>query len=325
MKKTLRWLWQHRKLTAALTVLVVFGLLNVFAFIHAWAMTHFVAGGAQTRNPEALSRLDKARLIFTGVHLPKPVNEMVPTQVGLTYEARAIADDGQPALVVWDIPHPRARGRVLLFHGYVACKARLLQEARVFHDLGYSICLVDFRGSGGSEGSNTTIGVREANDVVRALAHEGDRPGPCILYGQSMGSAAILRAISIHGARPDSVILECPFDTLLGTVQTRFSVMGLPAFPCAQLLVFWGGVQQGFNGFTHNPVDYARDVHCPTLLLRGERDSRVPAAAIESIYRNLSGVKHLETFEGVGHRSCCAQSPEQWKHCVAAFLEQHAR
>ena len=37
-------------------------------------------------------------------------------------------------------------------------------------------------------------------------------------------------------------------------------------------LVFWGGVQCGYSGFAHNPVEYARDCSCPILLLHGEKD-----------------------------------------------------
>lgn len=96
--------------------------------------------------------------------------------------------------------------------------------------------------------------------------------------------------------------------------------MGLPAFPCAQILIFWGGVQQGFNGFNHNPADYAQNVRCPVLLLHGDRDPRVTGAQIEAVHQGLKGEKHLEIFKGVEHESYAAARPEQWKQAVARFL-----
>jgi alpha-beta hydrolase superfamily lysophospholipase len=63
--------------------------------------------------------------------------------------------------------------------------------------------------------------------------------------------------------------------------------MGLPTFPAAQLLVFWGGVQQGFNGFRHNPAEYARSVKCPVLMMHGEHDSRVTVEQARNIFDNL--------------------------------------
>lgn len=70
---------------------------------------------------------------------------------------------------------------------------------------------------------------------------------PLILYGQSMGGAAIMRAIDVNDIQPDAIIIEAVFDKMLSTVQNRFSAMGLPSFPGAHLLVFWGGVQN-LNG-----------------------------------------------------------------------------
>ena len=51
----------------------------------------------------------------------------------------------------------------------------------------------------------------------------------------------------MFGVRADAVVLECPFDRLLTTVEHRFELMGVPAFPLARLLTFWGGV----GGDTH--------------------------------------------------------------------------
>src|SRR5205085_2373851 len=127
-------------------------------------------------------------------------------------------------LEAWHVPARRPRGLVLLFHGYVGCKAALLQEAAAFHDLGYAALLVDFRGSGGSSDSPTTIGALESADVAAALAYaRASWPGRrLVLFGQSMGAAAILRAVAVGGAEPDAVLLECPFDRLLTTVEHRF-------------------------------------------------------------------------------------------------------
>jgi alpha/beta superfamily hydrolase len=69
------------------------------------------------------------------------------------------------------IPHSSAKGIVLMFHGYTACKASVLAEAKSFHDLGFATLLVDFRGSGGSSGCDTSIGMLEAEDVARTADH----------------------------------------------------------------------------------------------------------------------------------------------------------
>jgi pimeloyl-ACP methyl ester carboxylesterase len=122
--------------------------------------------------------------------------------------------------------------------------------------------------------------------------------------------------------KPQAIILECPFNRLIDTVGNRFAAMGVPAFPFAQLIVFWGGVQRGFSGFDHNPVDYARSVQCPTLVLHGQTDPRVTEQQVTAIYDNVPGEKRLVMFAGVGHQPYLAKQPEKWRAAVETFLDR---
>jgi alpha-beta hydrolase superfamily lysophospholipase len=320
MMKLLRWLRKHPIRSAVLSLLLFVVLVNLLAFRHAWTMTHFAAPGSRTPPPEQLSAVGKLGVVLTGVRLPRPVNDRTPDADGLTYETHTISGGPFP-LEAWYVPHPQPRGTVLLFHGYAACKSTLLPEAKAFHDLGFACLLIDFPGSGGSGGDDTTIGYREAEDVVRTADFARLRwPGRLILFGQSMGAAAVLRAVAVHGIRADALVLECPFDRLLTTVEARFRAMRLPTFPGARLLTFWGGVQHGFDPFAHNPVDYARSVTCPALLLHAANDPRVAVSEAEAICANLAGPKRLHVFAGLGHQSFAAVRPEEWKEEVADFL-----
>jgi alpha-beta hydrolase superfamily lysophospholipase len=309
-------------------LLLAFGLLNILAYRHAYAMTHYVPGGDKTGKPESLSGLERLQVLLTGVTVPRPTARgSSPERIGLPFEVHTVPDEGRITLEAWYIPHPGAQGIVLLFHGYAACKASLLHEARVLHELGYALFLVDFRGSGGSTGQETTIGVREADDVGMAAGYVQEHWGnlPLILYGQSMGAVAVLRAVAYKQVRPQAVIVECPFDRLLATVSNRFRAMGVPAFPCAQLLVFWGGVQQGFNGFRHNPVEYAESVDCPVLFLHGAGDPRVTVEQARTVFSALPAEKEFALFDGTGHESCLAQRPEHWEEVVSQFLSKQIR
>lgn len=182
--------------------------------------------------------------------------------------------------------------------------------------------MLDFRGAGGSSGDDTTLGVREAKDVARAVEYARVQwPGrPLVLYGVSMGGAAVMRAIAVEGVRVDAAIVESPFDSLLHTVRNRFHSMGLPGTPGGELIVLWGSVQQGFNGFEHNPVDYASSIACPTLLLYGDNDPRVTPAEARSIYDRLPRPRAFASFTGAGHEALAVRSPERWKEQVGQFL-----
>ena len=321
-RSALRWMWRRRWLTLCGFFSLVFIGVNVVAFNHAWSMTHFAAGGVRTPSPESLSFGQKLGVLCLGANIPRPANQNDPGSLGLVFETHKFFGKDRVELEGWRINRPDAKAMVLMVHGYASCKEQLLPEAKAFYYLGYATFLLDLRGGGGSGGNETTIGVDEAEDVESAVNHlQGNGLDcPLILYGQSMGSVAILRAISELGIRPDAVILECPFDRLISTVGNRFTAMGLPAFPFAQLLVFWGGVQNGFNGFQHNPAEYAKRVRCPLLLMHGQDDPRVTVQQASAIFQNIPADKEFKLLPSVGHESYVRATPELWTRTVERFL-----
>ncbi|MBN2492932.1 MAG: alpha/beta fold hydrolase [Planctomycetes bacterium] len=316
------WLWRRRWRTLGALLFLGFAALNASAYLHARAMTHFVPGGARTPPPESLAFLEKLKILATGVRLPKPLNGTTPAALGLDFTTHTIETADGLALEVWRIPAPAARGTVLLFHGYAVSKASVLPQAQAFHALGFDTLLVDFRGSGGSAGHATTLGHDEVLDVAAAVRLAESLPAvePVILYAYSMGTAAVLRAGATAGVRPAALILEGPFSTMLQAVENRFALMELPAFPAAHLLVFWGGVQHGFNAFAHSALDYARSVRCPVLVLRGELDSRSTAGEAAALRAALAGPAELVAIPGAGHDSVATERPDEWRGAVAHFL-----
>lgn len=298
-------------------------LANLLAFFHARALTTYASGGTHVVRLERMSASQKAAILLTGVQLPRPTNTKTPADFGLSYETLTIVGDDGIDLEAWRIPCRRSRALVLMFHGYGSCKAHLLPEARAWRALGCETLLVDFRGSGGSSGNETTLGVYEADAVVKAMEFvlplAGDQP--VVLYGRSMGGAAVLRAIAIRGLQPAAIVVECPFDRLLTTVENRFSAMDVPAFPMAQLLVFWGGVQHRMDGFAHNPVEYAASIGCPALIMHGAHDLRVSVAEVQSIHERLPGDKRLILFAEAGHESYLAVDAALWNSTISEFLD----
>ncbi len=260
-------------------------------------------------------------MLLTGVSLPRPVNRRTPTAVGLDFETVRVAVTPKLQVEVWRIPSEQDGPTVVSFGGYGGSKEGLLPAAREFHDLGAEVWLADFRGCGGSDGNVTSIGFHEADDVAAVVRQAvGARSRPLVLHGTSMGAAAILHAVHRGQVSADGLILECTFDGLASTVGNRFRLMHLPAFPLAHLLVFWGGVQLGFDGLAHNPADYAASVRCPTLLLQGDRDRRVTLVQAGRIASNLGVHGRMVVFPGLGHEAYLDGQPERWRSEVTALL-----
>ncbi len=291
---------------------VVLILVNGLAYFGAYTLTHF--------NDSILPGLAFA---------PKPENARKPSEFGLDYATERIPVNENEWLEAWRIPvYGESKGTVLLFPGNGGNKAhQLMIPAQVFHALGYHALMVDFRGQGGSSGNSTTLGMRESQDVIYAMQQAAaiDLPKPYVLYGVSLGSAAILKAVKSEPAelQPDAVILELPFAYLMNAVKTRMRAQDFPTTGIAELLVFWGSVQHGHNGFFHNPVDYAKSVTIPAMILHGENDRWTTLAEIEELHQNLQGPKALAIFPDAGHELLVTVDREAWTNQVGAFLREN--
>ena len=309
------------RVTAAALV-GVFGALNALAYVHARSFTSFAQGGARTPDPEHMTLRQKLSVLFRGPILPRPVIRATPANIGLESETHHFVTRDGLRLEAWRLPHPDAKGMVLLFHGYADSKSSLLTEARVFHEMGFEPVLVDFRGSGGSEGQTTTIGYAESEDVWTSVVYAGRWPSSrrLFLFGSSMGAAAVLHAAARHELPVSGLILQSPFARMMEAVEHRFDRLHAPRFPAAPLLVFWGGFQNGFDGFRHDPARYAERVRVPVLLMHGERDELACVAEARTIYDRLAGPKELVLFPRASHVSLFGADRRRWRAAVGGFL-----
>jgi alpha-beta hydrolase superfamily lysophospholipase len=200
----------------------------------------------------------------------------------------------------------------------------MLDKAYAMHEMGYRVILIDFSGCGGSKGNATTIGFNEAKDVKAAYDFYSEKYSneTIILLGTSMGAAAIMKSMKDYSMDVSAIILECPFGSMYQTVCNRFDDMHVPRFPMAGLLVFYGGLLNGFWAFDHNPIDYASHIKTPVLIMSGGHDARVSIEEIDAIYENLQGPKKKVIFPDAGHESYLNDYEGLWKNEVGRFLEK---
>jgi dipeptidyl aminopeptidase/acylaminoacyl peptidase len=210
-----------------------------------------------------------------------------------------------------------------MFHGYATAKSSILPEAAAFHKMGYDVFMIDFRGSGGSSLSETSIGYYESNDVAASAQFVEKNFGwkNLIFYGQSMGSVAILKAVNDEKINPSSIIIESVYDKTLSTVNNRFNSMNIPSFPSSYFLVFWGSIIEKFNGFSHNPLDYAKNVDCPIMFLHGDSDPRATLDQARNVYEQIQSEKQLIVFKNAGHESLYISNPQKWNAAVLGFIQ----
>lgn len=300
---------------------VIFILLNIVCAFQAYKLTHFYDGIGEIKKPEQMAFSEKTSAAFFGVKFHK--QESIDT-FSIPHQSINIKTTDGYNLSAWYATDTaiKTKGTVILFHGHGGNKNGVIKEAIEFNKMNYNVLLVDFRAHGNSTGNICTIGYNESKDVKAAYNYASSMGEKnIILYGISLGAAAIIKAVATDSIKPNKLVLEMPFGTLYKAVKGRLKVMNLPQEPFATLLTFWGGIQQGFWAFNMQPQQYAKSVHCPVLFQWGVNDARVTKEETETIFNNFATTqKTLVTYENSAHQSLCRNQNQKWCRSIYKFL-----
>ena len=304
------------------SLLGLFVILNIIAAIQAYKLTHFDEDAKSLKKESRLSLLEKIQMGICGIDVPRPETEFHPRR---EYQIIQIQVDEERSLEACVLRTDSLKqGFVLLFHGYMEEKFSMLARGYKLMDMGYDVVLTDFMGAGGSYGNQTTIGYLEAENVksVDDYVLQNMQDENIYLYGFSMGAAAITRAQSKYNMFVKGIVLEATYGTFHGTVTARFDLLNLPHFPMSYLLVFWGGVMNGFNPMDANPQEFAKDITVPALVMCGLKDPYISREETQRIFDNLgSHNKELKFFPEATHQSYLRKYPKEWKSTVSSFLK----
>lgn len=291
-------------------------LLNISAALYAYKFTHFYSGPVPVSSSQNI--LDKTWKLFVGPRIYKmPYIE----EPAFTYKELLLKTSDNISINAWYSRADNADNCVIFFHGVTANKTVLLHEAAQFKQWGYNVLLIDFRGHGKSGGKATSFGVKETDEVEKAFqfaVSEGNKK--IVLYGSSMGSMAIMKAVADNSVHPAAIIADMPPASLHEHLKARARVVGFPSEPFAFFVTLWMGIERGYQGFSHNVCAYAQKISCPVLLQWGERDEYVTKEETERIYKSLgTAQKKLVVYAGAGHSSFAQADPMQWSREVRGF------
>lgn len=295
---------------------------NVMAYRNAKMFFNYTEDAERIPSTENMAIWQRLAVMVKGIHLPKPQSHSSPTMRGMPFQDIQVTGRGDVRLSAWYIPAEDPEVLVVMFHGYNSEKSGLIPEATLFHRMGHDIILVDFPGAGDSPGTTTSLGILEAEDVARvsAWARENHPNKTIVLYGHSMGGAAVMRALALYDARPDAAIVESVFDSLLQAIRNRFALMNVPSWGAAEMLLFWGSVQLRANGFAHRPRTYAEKITTPVMMIHGGKDDRADWRRAEKMSQRLRGKKHWLLMENAQHTNPSLSDPERWIDEVSGFI-----
>ena len=105
------------------------------------------------------------------------------------------------------------KGCVVYLHSHGGNRLEALPVLKACSETGLDFCCFDFTGSGQSDGSYTTLGIHEHEDVGPVLEDIRERFGPLevVLWGRSMGAVCGLIHAFKQPATVSLLILDSPF------------------------------------------------------------------------------------------------------------------
>ena len=220
------------------TVLLLFILLNIITAFHAYKFTHFYdASESPVNKLEMKSGWAVTKDILFGINAYKQKNKVLSDS---SFENVYLTTSDNIKLQGWYMKIPgTSKGTVILFHGHGSKKSSVLEEAASFRTMGYNTLLLDFRAHGNSGGNTSSIGYYESEDVKLAydyIKEKGEKN--VVLWGISMGAAAVSKAMNDYPLQPSKIILEMPFASILQGAEGRIKMMGLPGQPLATFITF---------------------------------------------------------------------------------------
>jgi len=244
--------------------------------------------------------------------------------------------DGHTMLRGWYISaaengFPSRHYVLIMAHGYSQNRLEphlpaLSLAARLIAD-GYDVLMFDFRNAGLSDGKQTTVGFREQEDLLGAIAYMASRTSAEIgLIGFSMGAATSLLAAA-RDSRVKAVVADSPFYALREYLAENMPHWtGLPHFPFTPLILTLIPMMLRADLQAVTPYRAMEQLTgTPVLLIHGTGDETIPCTNSEQLLRHARHpLSRLWLVPDAGHVRSYAAAPDDYVQTVTGFLEQTA-
>ena len=242
------------------------------------------------------------------VYFPQSTIAYTPDMVGLPYEDIHLLTKDNINIHGWFIPVKEASKTLLFFHGNGGNISHRLESLKIFHDMGLSVFIIDYRGYGQSEGKPSEQGTyQDAEAAWKYLTKtRGIADKDIITFGRSMGGAVATWLASQHA--PDLLILESTF--------TSIADMGKHYYPYlpTQLLI----------RIKYASIDRIGDIQCPVLIAHSQSDEIVPYALGQRLFEKVKSTRVFMELQG-GHNDGFIVNDHSYTEGIMHFINAHTQ
>ncbi|MBD1998090.1 alpha/beta fold hydrolase [Leptolyngbya sp. FACHB-541] len=258
----------------------------------------------------------QTRMIF----FPSPYIQTTPTEFNLPYEEVwiPVAEGGDQTEKIHGWWIPAQSERVLLYlHGNGSNIGANVVQASRFHQLGFSVLLIDYRGYGKSEGDFPTEAsvYTDAQAAWDHLIQQGISSDQIFIYGHSLGGAI---AINLATQNPTAagLIVQSSFTSMR---EMATYAKNLEIFPLALLLT------QRFDSLQKlqaNGASGEKPLQMPVLFIHGSADTQVPSVMSEALYAAAPEPKQIWLVPEAGHNNVADVAGAEYLRVVRQFVER---
>jgi pimeloyl-ACP methyl ester carboxylesterase len=229
-----------------------------------------------------------------------------PEDVGLPFEDVTLTASDGVKINGWYVPAREARGTLLFFHGNAGNISHRLESVEIFHYLGFSVFIINYRGFGKSEGRCSISGVTE--DALAAWKYLTDErgipPGDIAVFGRSIGGAVAMQLM--RHVKPRVLILESTFSSLPEMIRVPLLV------PLARLV----------TGDVFDSAETASELTVPTLCFHSPEDRIVPYRLGRRLYESVASDKTFVDLRG-DHNEGFLESTDVYNSALDEFFTKY--
>ena len=239
---------------------------------------------------------------YSSIRPPKFISSLTPRDLKIAYDAVSFRTADGLTLRGWYIPAAQTTEKtVILLHGYPADKGNILPALAFLHE-DFNLLLFDFRYLGESEGSYSTAGAKEVEDLLAAIRFLKSRGIKEVgVWGFSMGGAVALMAME-KAPEIRAVISESSYASLAQMALELFPIPVLN-YPIAYVVGFWAKLFLGIDLRKVSPVQSIRTATVPILLIHSSADAVIPFSHARQLQEALANNSSAEFWfnEGFAH------------------------
>lgn len=228
-----------------------------------------------------------------------------PADIRLDFEDVWVTTRDGVRIHGWFVPASSTSRRVVLFcHGNAGNISHRLDSLKIFHDLGLSVLIFDYRGFGLSQGRPSEAGTYLDAEAAweHLVATRGFLPEEIIVFGRSLGGA-----VASHVAAEKTVaalILESTF--------TSLPDLGASFYPYLPVRLI---AKHRYDNLAH-----LQKVRCPVLVVHSPEDEMIPFAHGKALYAAAPEPKSFLEISG-GHNHGFMTSGKAYVQGLRSFLE----